>query len=156
MSCSPTAVSRTCGPRVPADADSIRALHARSSAKTLYLRYFSPASTVSDRTIEIFTDVDYDSRVGLVAVLGGEIIAAGTYHRDPVGDTDAAEVSLPTFSSSPSATSPVHRPGRRPCPTPALTDHQMLVTRLHRRPQPRSAGTQSVSASSSRTDPRKS
>ena len=61
---------------------------------------------MSDRTIEIFTDVDDDSRVGLVAVLGGEIIAAGTYHRDPVGDTDAAEVSLPTVSSSPSATSP--------------------------------------------------
>ena len=38
--------------------------------------------------IEIFTDVDYDSRVGLVAVLGGQMIAAGTYHRDPVGDTD--------------------------------------------------------------------
>jgi hypothetical protein len=58
-------------PSGPADADAIRALHARSSAKTLYLRYFSPVSTVSDRTIEIFTDVDYDSRVGLVAVMGG-------------------------------------------------------------------------------------
>ena len=81
-------------PSGPADADAIRALHARSSAKTLYLRYFSPASTVSDRTIEIFTDVDYDSRVGLVAVLGVEIIAAGTYHRYPVGDTDAAEVAF--------------------------------------------------------------
>ena len=31
---------------------------------------------------------------GLVAVLGGEIIAAGTYHRDPLGDTDAAEVAF--------------------------------------------------------------
>ena len=30
----------------------------------------------------------------MVAVLGGEIIAAGTYHRDPVGDTDAAEVAF--------------------------------------------------------------
>ena len=81
-------------PSGPADGARIRALHDRSSAKTLYLRYFSPASTVSDRTIEIFTDVDYDSRVGLVAVLGGEIIAAGTYHGDPVGDTDAAEVAF--------------------------------------------------------------
>ena len=81
-------------PSGPSDGDAIRALHGRSSAKTLYLRYFSPVSTVSDRTIEIFTDVDYDSRVGLVAVLDGEIIAAGTYHRYSVGDTDAAEVAL--------------------------------------------------------------
>ena len=70
MSCSPTAVSRTCGPRGPADADAIRAMHGRLSAKTLYLRYFSPVSTVSEQRVAIFTDVDHDSRVGLVAVLG--------------------------------------------------------------------------------------
>src|SRR5450755_4270875 len=69
-------------------------MHARLSARTLYLRYFSPVSTVSEQKIAIFTDVDHDSRVGLVAELGGEMIAAGTYHRDPVGDTDAAEVAL--------------------------------------------------------------
>ena len=81
-------------PSGPADAAAIRAMHGRLSAKTLYLRYFSPVSTVSERKIAIFTDVDHDSRVGLVAVLGGEMIAAGTYHRYPVGDTDAAEVAL--------------------------------------------------------------
>ena len=58
------------------------------------MRYFSAVSTVSDQQIEFFADVDYDSRVGLVAVLGGEIIAAGTYHRYPVGDTDAAEAAF--------------------------------------------------------------
>jgi predicted N-acetyltransferase YhbS len=81
-------------PSGPADGAAIRALHDRSSAKTLYMRYFSAISTVSDRQIEFFTDVDYDSRVGLVAVLGGEIIAAGTYHRYTVGDTDAAEAAF--------------------------------------------------------------
>ena len=81
-------------PSGPADADAIRAMHGRLSAKTLYLRYFSPVRTVSEQRIAIFTDVDHDSRVGLVAVLGGEIIAAGTYHRDPVGDTDAAEAAF--------------------------------------------------------------
>ena len=81
-------------PSGPADADALRAMPGRSSAKTLYLRYFSPVSPVSERKIAIFTDVDHDSRVGLVAALGGEMIAAGTYHRDPVGDTDAAEVAL--------------------------------------------------------------
>src|SRR5450755_4801643 len=81
-------------PSGPADADAIRAMHGRSSARTLYLRYFSAVGTVSDQKIAIFTDVDHDSRVGLVAELGGQMIAAGTYHRDPVGDTDAAEVAL--------------------------------------------------------------
>ena len=81
-------------PSGPADEDAIRTMHGRLSAKTLYLRYFSPVSMVSDRTIAIFTDVDHDSRAGLVAMLGGEMIAAGTYHRYPVGDTDAAEVAL--------------------------------------------------------------
>ena len=81
-------------PSGPADADAIRAMHGRLSARTLYLRYFSAVSTVSEEKIEIFTDVDYDSRVGLVAVLGGEMIAAGTYHRDPVGDTDSAEAAF--------------------------------------------------------------
>jgi len=80
-------------PSGPADAESIRAMHGRLSAKTLYLRYFSPVSTVSDEKIATFTDVDYDSRVGLVAELGGEMIAAGTYHRDAVNDTEA-EVAL--------------------------------------------------------------
>src|SRR5450755_904614 len=69
-------------------------MHARLSARTLYLRYFSPVSTVSERKIAIFNDVDHDSRVGLVAVLGGLMIAAGIYYRDLVGDTDAAEVAL--------------------------------------------------------------
>jgi len=81
-------------PSGPGDTAAIRAMHGRLSARTLYLRYFSPVSTVSDQKIAVFTDVDHDSRVGLVAVLGGEIVAAGTYHRDPVGDTDTAEVSF--------------------------------------------------------------
>ncbi|MGS0686102.1 bifunctional acetate--CoA ligase family protein/GNAT family N-acetyltransferase [Nakamurella sp. GG22] len=81
-------------PSGPGDEDAIRAMHARSSAKTLYLRYFSPVSTVSEQKVAIFTDVDYDSRVGLVAVVGGQMIAAGTYHRSPVGDTDSAEIAF--------------------------------------------------------------
>ena len=57
---------RPCGPD---DAEAIRAMHGRLSAKTLYLRYFSPVRTVSDEKLATFTDVDYDSRVGLVAEL---------------------------------------------------------------------------------------
>src|SRR5450755_4963309 len=90
-------------------------MHARLSARTLYLRYFSPVSTVSEQKIAIFTDVDHDSRVGLVAELGGLMIAAGTYHRDPVGDTDAAEVALlvEEFAAGPRArVDPAGAPGR--------------------------------------------
>jgi len=80
-------------PSGPGDADAIRAMHGRLSPRTLYLRYFSTVSTVSEQRIDIFTDVDYDARVGLVAALGGELIAAGTYHRDP-DHADAAEIAL--------------------------------------------------------------
>ncbi|HYN71832.1 MAG TPA: GNAT family N-acetyltransferase [Nakamurella sp.] len=81
-------------PSGPADTEAIRGMHGRSSAKTLYMRYFKAVNEISDRQIEVFTDVDHDSRVGLVAVLGGEIIAAGTYHRYPVGDSAAAEAAF--------------------------------------------------------------
>jgi acyl-CoA synthetase (NDP forming)/ribosomal protein S18 acetylase RimI-like enzyme len=81
-------------PSGPADADEIRAMHGRMSARTLYLRYFSVVNEVSDKQIAVFTDVDQVTAVGLVAVLGGRIIAAGTYHRNLVGDRDAAEVAF--------------------------------------------------------------
>ena len=81
-------------PSGPADAEAIRAMHGRLSQKTLYMRYFKAVNEISDRQIEVFTDVDHDSRVGLVAMLGGQMIAAGTYHRDPTGNADAAEAAF--------------------------------------------------------------
>ena len=81
-------------PSGPADADQIRAMHSRMSSRTLYLRYFSVVSQVSDKQVAIFTDVDHVNSVGLVAVLGGQLIAAGTYHRNRTGDLDAAEVAF--------------------------------------------------------------
>ena len=81
-------------PSGPDDADAIRTMHSRMSARTLYLRYFAVVASVSDGQVALFTETDHDSVVGLVAELGGEIIAAGTYHRYRVGDTDAAEVAF--------------------------------------------------------------
>ena len=81
-------------PSGPADAEAIRAMHGRSSAKTLYMRYFSAVSDVSDQQIEVFTDVDYDSRVGLVAVLGGADDRGRDLPPRPVRDTDAAEAAF--------------------------------------------------------------
>ena len=64
------------------DGDAIRAMHGRMSARTLFLRYFTRVTEVTDEQVALFTDTDYVSRVGLVAELGGEVIAAGTYHRN--------------------------------------------------------------------------
>jgi len=64
-------------PSSPADAEQIRAMHSRTSARTLYLRYFSAVAQVSDQQVALFISSDYDSSAGLVAVLGGQIIAAG-------------------------------------------------------------------------------
>src|SRR5664280_3712424 len=69
-------------------------MHARMSARTLYMRYFSAVGQLTDEQVGLFTDVDHHSRVGLVAVLGGEIIAAATYHRNETGDTDVAEAAF--------------------------------------------------------------
>src|SRR6478735_5096292 len=81
-------------PSGPGDAEEIRAMHGRMSARTLYLRYFSVVAEVLDKQVAIFTDVDHVNSVGLVAELGGQLIAAGTYHRNRTGDLDAAEVAF--------------------------------------------------------------
>ncbi len=81
-------------PSGPADAAEIRAMHGRMSARTLYLRYFSALSEVSDAQVSLFTSVDYCDSAGIVAVLGGNLIAASTYHRNKTGDTESAEVAF--------------------------------------------------------------
>ncbi len=82
-------------PATPADAAEIRAMHGRVSARSLYLRYFSAVKEVSDAQVAVFTDVDHDTAIGLVVVLGGEIIAAGTAHRNTAtGDSESAEVAF--------------------------------------------------------------
>ncbi len=79
-------------PTAPRDTEPLRAMHARMSDRTRYLRYFAAVREVSDQQLSVFTDVDHASSVGLVAVLGAELIAAGTYHRTP--GTDQAEVAF--------------------------------------------------------------
>src|SRR5664280_101934 len=69
-------------------------MHARMSARTLYMRYFSAVGQLTDEQVGLFTDVDYHSTVGLLAMLGGEIIAAATYHRNETGDPHAAEAAF--------------------------------------------------------------
>jgi acyl-CoA synthetase (NDP forming)/ribosomal protein S18 acetylase RimI-like enzyme len=82
-------------PATRADADQIRAMHGRMSARSLYLRYFSAVKQVSDAQVSVFVDVDHDTAIGLVVELGGELIAAGTAHRNTTtGHHDDAEVAF--------------------------------------------------------------
>jgi acetyl coenzyme A synthetase (ADP forming)-like protein len=72
----------------PDDGEALVAFHARLSADTVYLRFFSPKPVLTPRDVERFTHVDGDTRVALVALLGGEIIGVARYDRVP-GTTEA-------------------------------------------------------------------
>ena len=80
-------------PSAATDGPAILAMHDRMSDRTRYLRYFQAVSHISPSQLAVFTDVDYVSAVGLVAELGGQLIAAGSYHRDK-NNPDAAEVAF--------------------------------------------------------------
>ncbi|MDQ3054178.1 MAG: GNAT family N-acetyltransferase, partial [Actinomycetota bacterium] len=79
-------------PITPADADGLLGLHARSSERTRYLRFFGPYPRVSDKDLLRFTNVDHHDRVALIVLLGEELIAVGRYERLP--DRDEAEVAF--------------------------------------------------------------
>lgn len=67
-------------PATPGDGDAIRAMHARMSARSRYLRYFSAVNELSEAQLRLFVDVDYRTRVCLLALSGDDVVAAGTYH----------------------------------------------------------------------------
>ena len=62
-----------------------------SRDETLYLRFFSPVPRPTAVQLERLTEVDYDSRMTLVALLGDEMVAVARYDR--VG-ADEAEVAF--------------------------------------------------------------
>ena len=78
-------------PIVPADADRLRRFHAGQSAESIYLRFFAPLKTLSDKDVARFTQVDYDWRVALVATVRGEIIGIARFDRL---DATTAEVAF--------------------------------------------------------------
>jgi len=78
-------------PILPTDADRLRRFHAGQSAESIYLRFFAPLKSLSDKDVARFTQVDYDWRVALVATVGGEIIGVARYDRL---DAEAAEVAF--------------------------------------------------------------
>ncbi|MCW2676880.1 MAG: Acetate--CoA ligase forming [Modestobacter sp.] len=79
-------------PITPADSDGIVGLMDRSSDQTRYYRFFGPMRRLSDKDLFRFTNVDHDSRVAFVVLLGDELIGVGRYDRYP--GTDDAEVAF--------------------------------------------------------------
>ncbi|NMO02437.1 GNAT family N-acetyltransferase [Gordonia sp. TBRC 11910] len=79
-------------PITPDDAAKLVAFHARLSEQTRYLRYFEPYPTMSPNDVYRATHVDNRYRVGLIALLGDEIIAVGVYEGRP--DSTTAEVAF--------------------------------------------------------------
>ncbi|MFL6127873.1 MAG: GNAT family N-acetyltransferase [Mycobacteriales bacterium] len=76
----------------PDDRDRLIALHSRLSERTVYLRYFAPHPTLSERDLDRLTTVDHRDRVALVALLGEDLVAVGRYDR--IGGTRDAEVAF--------------------------------------------------------------
>ncbi|HEY5248056.1 MAG TPA: GNAT family N-acetyltransferase, partial [Dermatophilaceae bacterium] len=78
-------------PILPTDADRLRRFHAGQSAESIYLRFFAPLKTLSDKDVARFTQVDHDWRVALVATVHEDIIGVARYDRL---DETTAEVAF--------------------------------------------------------------
>ena len=80
----------------PEDAPALQRLHARCSARTIYLRFFGSLETLSDRKARYFASTDGVDHFGLVALDPddqNEIIAVVRYARKP-GDQRAEYAAL--------------------------------------------------------------
>ena len=78
-------------PILPSDADRLRRFHAGQSAESIYLRFFAPLKTLSDKDVARFTQVDFDWRVALVATVREDIIGVARFDRL---DESTAEVAF--------------------------------------------------------------
>jgi hypothetical protein len=79
------------------DADQLLAFLTRLSDRSRMLRFFAPVSPQTAYRAARFDEVDYESTFGMVAELGDELIAVGTWQR--AEDPTVAEVA-----SSPTST----------------------------------------------------
>jgi len=79
-------------PVMPSDAEAIDAFHVRQSRETIYFRYFSPLPKLSARDLDRIVNIDYVSRMALVALLGDEVVGLASYDIWP--DHNEAEVAF--------------------------------------------------------------
>ncbi len=73
-----TAVIR---PIRPEDAEALNEFHMRQSAESRYTRYFSPKPTLSAKSLERFTNVDFVHRVAFVVETRGQFVAWASYEQ---------------------------------------------------------------------------
>ena len=73
-----TAVIR---PIRPDDAEALNDFHLRQSAESRYMRFFSPKPSLSAKSLERFTNVDFEQRVAFVVEAHGEFVAWASYEQ---------------------------------------------------------------------------
>ncbi|OMH33161.1 GNAT family N-acetyltransferase [Tersicoccus sp. Bi-70] len=79
-------------PILPEDAPALQAMHMAQSQASIYLRFFTYKSQLSDRELVRFTEVDHVNRVAFIITIGEEIIGVGRYDR--LEGSDDAEVAF--------------------------------------------------------------
>ncbi len=76
----------------PDDASRLTEFHEHLSARSVYLRYFTVHTKLSEKELDRFTHVDYVDRLALIAEVDGRLVAVGRYERIP--GTREAEVAF--------------------------------------------------------------
>jgi len=76
----------------PDDAERVSDFHARQSRESIYFRYFSPMPQLGPRELDRLVNVDYVTRLGLVGLLGDDIVGMASY--DTWHDRNEAEVAF--------------------------------------------------------------
>lgn len=80
-------------PITPDDGGLVKQFFEKLGPESRYYRFFRVKNTLEPSEIELFTNVDYHDRMGLIALRDGEMIALGTYDRER-DDPDRAEVAF--------------------------------------------------------------
>ena len=81
-------------PIEPTDRDALISFHERQNRESLYYRYFSARSGLTEQEADRFTAVDMYDRAGLVVEDAGQLIGWGSYDRWP--GRDDADVAFLT------------------------------------------------------------
>jgi GNAT superfamily N-acetyltransferase len=81
----------------PDDAAGLVALHARLSAHTRYLRFFTPSPHLPPALLHRFVNVDHHSREAFVSLSGTRIVAVGRYERLSPSEAEVALVVEDAF-----------------------------------------------------------
>ncbi len=85
-------------PMRPDDAAEARTFFERLGPESRYFRFFAVKLDLTEEEVRHFADIDYDERMSLVAVDGGQIVGVGRYDRESPG-AEIAEVAFAVIDS---------------------------------------------------------